>query len=88
VDKNTVLEHAISGFFQALGWMLGTAVVGVVFAVVAHHPVGLAMGLLVPVLLLRHQWRRRQQQRAIYPPPALPKPGVAPLSVGAKNRDG
>jgi hypothetical protein len=86
VDKNTVLERAVSGFFQALGWMLGTAVVGVVFAVVAHHPVGLSMGLLVPVLLLRHQWRRRQQQMDIYPGRALPTPRSTPLGLVAKNQ--
>jgi hypothetical protein len=87
VDKNTVLEHAVSGFFQALGWMLGTAVVGVVFAVVAHHRIGLAMGLLVPVMiLLRHQWRRRQQQMDIYPGHALPAPRATPLGLGRKNQ--
>ena len=66
MDKQTAVEHAASGFFQALGWMLGTVVVGIAFTAVVHHPIGLVFGLLVPAVLL---WRRlqRRHQTEIYP---------------------
>lgn len=66
MNRSTAAEHATIGFFQAIGWMLGTVVVGAAFYVVVHHPVGLACGLLVPAVLV---WRRvgRRQYVEIYP---------------------
>src|SRR5437868_3297677 len=46
---NNIFEHLFGGFWQAIGWMLGTAAVSVLVGVVAHMSKGQGL-MLLPVV--------------------------------------
>lgn len=77
MDKRTAVNHALSGFSQALGWTLGTAFMGLLFALMLH-PIGLvAVALLIPAVLIVRRSRQRRQQ-PMTPPQQSPREPPAP----------
>jgi hypothetical protein len=67
MDKNTAIDHAASGFLQAVGWLVASAVIGAVVFLFAH--IAFLLGLLPAAAFIYLQKKRQQRslQVKIYP---------------------